>query len=160
MYIDVNGKVGYKSLVGTSGITYGNTKLFIQAERDAMLADGITEYVAPPEPAPSPEKLERDRVRSIKGIAQSRILEHTNFAADEPLDEVSALRLLIGQLLDALDAKNALKKADLIDLLAALDGTTAAALQVRQVANDAITNGVDVETAGQMIDSIIPPQQP
>ena len=65
MYIDINGKTGYRLLKGTSGKTYGNLKLFTQEERDAALADGIQEYVAPPPAPDSPDALERKRKKII-----------------------------------------------------------------------------------------------
>lgn len=66
MYQDVEGKIGNRGLKGTSGVTYGDARLFTTVELDRMLADGVTVYTPPPPPEPSPEEQERRRQKAIR----------------------------------------------------------------------------------------------
>jgi hypothetical protein len=50
MYIDVNGRISNKMMVGSSGKTYGNLTLLTPAELADALQDGISEYTPPAEP--------------------------------------------------------------------------------------------------------------
>ncbi|MBT6049380.1 MAG: hypothetical protein HOG49_21500 [Candidatus Scalindua sp.] len=66
MYQDSSGKTATKGLVGVSGTTYGNTKLFSQSEKDLMLADGITVFVKPAIDPPSFEANKQTKEVQIK----------------------------------------------------------------------------------------------
>ena len=162
MYIDVNGKRGYRQLMGTSGKTYGNVKLFSQAEKDAMLADGITVYTPPPPQPESPEAIERKRKRAIRGYAYSAI---DGDLLGEPEEGDNPLLLIIMKLLVANRAmaislinKGLMVPTDFQPGVKDLSDQTQIYLDVRQAAIDAIANSDSVETAVAAIDLLIPPQ--
>jgi hypothetical protein len=73
MYRDSNGKTGYKMLIGTSGMTYGNLKNLPSDELASALADGISEYIAPPRPEPTDAQVLAQQTAAIKGQAESDI---------------------------------------------------------------------------------------
>lgn len=161
MYIDVNGKTGYRLLQGTSGKTYGNLKLFTPEERAAALADGIQEHVAPPPAPASPDALERKRKRHIIGYAMSRVNEDLIGDAEEGEDKLLFTLLEILQAIRgtavSLINKGLMVPADFTPAVKNLADQVALYQDIRQAAKTAIANQDDVATAQAAIDAIIPP---
>lgn len=81
MYIDINGKRGYRMLEGNTK-TYGNAKLLTPEEKTEMLADGITEYVEPVvEITTTLDEVKATAKATINGI-RNRILETATVELD------------------------------------------------------------------------------
>lgn len=161
MYIDVNGKIGYRELVGTSGNTYGNMKLLTTEEKAAAFTDGIQDYV-PPAPTPdSPEVIERRRKQRIIGYAMSRINEDLLGDSEDGEDQLmfTLLKMMsaIRGTAESLIAKGVMAPADFNNSIKNLADQVDLYQQVRQAAKDAITNDDTPETAEAAVDAIIPP---
>ena len=79
MYIDVNGKTGYRQMVGTSGKTYGNLKLLSPTELADAKLDGIADYIAPVPAAPTLDQLKNNRKNYIRGEYNHVVNDEINF---------------------------------------------------------------------------------
>lgn len=64
-YIDVNGRIGTRMLVGASGKTYGNIELLTDAEKTEAILDGILIYIPPTPPTPDPADVKRQATAQI-----------------------------------------------------------------------------------------------
>lgn len=97
MYIDINGKTGFRMLKGTSGKTYGNAQLMTAGEITAMTTDGIAAYTKPvitPDAGKVAAKVEAQRINGIKGEAQRQIFNRmtgTDNAAEAVVKELNSL---------------------------------------------------------------------
>lgn len=161
MYQDINGKIGYRELEGTSGNTYGNMKLLTPQEKTDALADGISEYT-PPAPAPdSPEVIERRRKSNIRRYALGRIEEDLigDLEDGESQLALQLLKILVAIRGTALSLiqKGVMNPADFQPSIKDLADQTELYINIRQAAMDAITNDDDVATAQAAVDAIIPP---
>ena len=78
MWKDINGKTGYRNMVGNDK-TYGNIKLLSVEEKKAALADGIEEYVVPVQVI-AKEKLADVKARHKKQLNEwKELLEKSGF---------------------------------------------------------------------------------
>jgi len=161
MYIDTRGKTGFRSLLGTSGKTYGNLKLLTPAELAEALADGIeVQPPSPPEP-PSPEMVERRRKAVIRENAWSRINRDLLGTLEEGDNTLVLMLLKILQanrgMAVSLIQKGLMTPADFQPAVKDLSDQTALYMDIRQAAVDAIQNGDTAEEFLAVIDAIIPP---
>lgn len=72
-YIDVNGRIGTRMLVGASGKTYGNIELLTDAEKTEAILDGILIYIPPTPPTPDPADVKRQATAQINRKADADI---------------------------------------------------------------------------------------
>lgn len=81
MHKDINGKTGHRNMQGNSYF-YGNLKLLEPLELRAALADGITEWTAPPKSEPTEEQ----QLQSAKLNKDYAIRASFDWHLDQPLD--------------------------------------------------------------------------
>ena len=161
MYQDINGKTALTNLIGASGKTYNHVKHLNTDERAAMLADGISEYIAPAKPAPTPEQLERKRKRGIRAATLER-LKYSVLGDLEDGDERVASTLLdllfvTVTLSQDLVNKGLISGSEYSPSVLALRQHANLMRSAKQGAREAITNGDSLELLEAALDLILTP---